>query len=97
MTKGKFALGALIGAIAGVIAGILTAPKSGRQTRADLKDKAAELKKETAKRAEQAKTKSGEIAADVKEKVDDYKDRGSRAANGAIEGARKGFYEKDKK
>lgn len=27
MSKGKFALGAVIGAVAGVIAGILTAPK----------------------------------------------------------------------
>lgn len=94
MTKGKFALGALIGAVAGVIAGILTAPKSGKETRADIKEKAGELKQETAKRTEQAKARSGEIAADVKEKVDDYKERGARAANGAVEGAKKGFYDK---
>lgn len=45
MSKGKFALGALFGAVAGVIAGVLTAPKSGKETRADLKAKADELKK----------------------------------------------------
>ena len=44
MTIGKFALGALIGAAAGLVAGILTAPKSGKETRADLKAKADELK-----------------------------------------------------
>ena len=46
MSKGKFALGALVGAVAGVIAGVLTAPKSGKETRADIKKKAGELKKE---------------------------------------------------
>ena len=44
MSKGKFALGALIGAVAGIVAGILNEPKSGKETRADLKCKAAELK-----------------------------------------------------
>lgn len=39
MSKGKVALGAIIGAAAGVVAGILTAPKSGKETRADLKKK----------------------------------------------------------
>ncbi len=36
-TKG-FALGAAIGAVTGVVAGILFAPKSGKETRADIKD-----------------------------------------------------------
>ena len=44
MSKGKFAFGALLGAAAGVVAGFLTAPKSGKETRADLKAKAEELK-----------------------------------------------------
>ena len=44
MTKGKFVLGALIGAAAGVVAGMLTAPKSGKETRADLKSKAHDLR-----------------------------------------------------
>ena len=42
--KAKFPLGAVIGAAAGVIAGILTAPKSGKETRDDIKSKAEELK-----------------------------------------------------
>ncbi len=49
--KAKFTFGALIGAAAGIVAGMLTAPKSGRETRADLKLKARELKAGAAKRA----------------------------------------------
>lgn len=43
--KTKFALGAVIGVAAGVVAGMLAAPKAGKETRADLKEKAAELKR----------------------------------------------------
>lgn len=43
-TGGKFVLGAIFGAIAGAIAALLTAPKSGKETREDLKDKANEYK-----------------------------------------------------
>jgi gas vesicle protein len=88
MSKGKFALGALIGAVAGVVAGVLTAPKAGKETRADIKGKATELKEKAAEKAELAKMKSEE----VKEKVDDYKERGGRA----VEAAKKGFNEKEK-
>ncbi len=38
--SGKLALGAAIGAAAGYVAGILTAPKSGKDTRSDIKDAA---------------------------------------------------------
>lgn len=37
-TVKKFALGTLVAAAAGYVAGILTAPKSGKETRADIKD-----------------------------------------------------------
>lgn len=40
----RFPLGAVVGVVAGVVAGILTAPKSGKETRADIKHKAGELK-----------------------------------------------------
>lgn len=43
-TGRKFAIGALIGTVAGFVTGILTAPKSGKETRKDLADKADELK-----------------------------------------------------
>ena len=40
----KFAVGAILGAAAGLVAGILTAPKSGKETRQDLKNKAGDMK-----------------------------------------------------
>ncbi len=93
MSKGKFALGALIGAVASIVAGILTAPKSGKETRADLKGKAAELKSEAAKRADDAKVKSTKAFNEAKHQAEEYKERGERA----VENAKKGFFSKKDK
>lgn len=90
MSKGKFALGALIGAAAGVVAGILTAPKSGKETRADIKAKAGEIKGEAKKKATEVKSKANTVAKDVKSKAEDLKGRTERA----IAGAKKGFNSK---
>ena len=35
--NGKFVLGAIFGAIAGTVAGVVLAPKSGEETRKDIK------------------------------------------------------------
>lgn len=59
---GKFFLGALFGAIAGAVAGILFAPKSGKETRKIIGDKA----KDYAEKGKEALDKGGEIA---KEKI----------------------------
>ncbi len=40
----SFVKGALIGALAGVTAGVLFAPKSGKETREDIKNKGVEIK-----------------------------------------------------
>lgn len=52
---GKFFLGAVIGAIAGGITGVLTAPKSGKETQADIKKGGEKL----AKKAKSAVKKAG--------------------------------------
>lgn len=91
MSKGKFALGALLGAAVGVAAGILTAPKSGKETRADLKAKADEAKKKADKAIADAKVKGQKVYNDMRAKADtavggaqdtmnDYTDRVKRAA-----------------
>lgn len=50
MKNRSFALGALVGVAAGVVAGLLTAPRSGKVTRADMKRQAHKLKAKAAKR-----------------------------------------------
>jgi gas vesicle protein len=90
MSKGKFALGALFGAAVGVVAGILTAPKSGKETRADIKAKAGEIKGQAEKKVDEVKTKATEVAGDVKKNAEDLKGRTERA----VEGAKKGFNSK---
>lgn len=52
---------------AGFVAGILVAPKSGKETRQDIKDKAAEAKHVAAEKAEQVKSAIHDGAESLKE------------------------------
>ena len=88
MAKGKkFGFGIILGAIAGVATGLLTAPKSGKETREDIKKKASEVKgsaerklkdahKELDKVAAEAKGKAKSLQGKAKEELDDL---GSKA------------------
>lgn len=83
MAKGKkFGLGILIGAAAGVITGLLTAPKSGKETRQDVKSKAKEVKgsaerklkeahKELSKLSDEAQVKAKELQGKAKDELND--------------------------
>ncbi|MEI7682826.1 MAG: YtxH domain-containing protein [Candidatus Saccharibacteria bacterium] len=54
MGKAKnVAIGAMIAGVAGYVTGILTAPKSGKETRKDIKDKAMQTKVEAEKQLKQ--------------------------------------------
>ena len=77
----KFAIGAVIAAAAGYVAGILTAPKSGKETRKDIKDTAArtytaaekELKvlhTELSKLMDEAGKKAGELKGSAQKNLD---------------------------
>jgi gas vesicle protein len=57
----KFAIGALIGATAGIITGILTAPKSGKETRKDIKDTASKVFAEAEKKLKSLYSELGEL------------------------------------
>jgi gas vesicle protein len=74
MNKGKFVLGTVLGAAAGVVAGVLTAPKSGQETRADLKAKAAELREEAARRANRGTDGDG-ITGSIKKQAEKIIDK----------------------
>lgn len=101
--KGKFTLGAIVGIAAGVVTGILTAPKSGKETRGDIKQKAGKLKKgadekaskakrEAAQKADQAKEAVTGAADDALDKAEDLKARTKQA----IKGAKAGFNKKQR-
>ena len=62
----KKVLTVLGAAAAGFAAGILTAPKSGKETRADIKKKAGELKTATVKTAKKAQAAAKDGAEAVK-------------------------------
>ncbi|MNL34533.1 YtxH-like protein [compost metagenome] len=68
---------------------MLTAPKSGKETRADLKSKAHDLRDQADEAADAAKVKAADVADEVKYKAEDLRERTEHA----IEGAKKGFRE----
>ena len=75
MSKGRFAIGAIIGTAAGLIAGLLTAPKSGKETRADIKQKAVDLKENAEQKADKIRKRTEEVAGDLKDDFDELRDR----------------------
>ena len=75
MSKGRFAIGAIIGTAAGLIAGFLTAPKSGKETRADIKQKAVDLKENAGQKADRIRQRTEKVAGDVKYDIGELKDR----------------------
>lgn len=104
MSKNKFALGTLIGATVGLIAGFLTAPKSGKETRADLKVKAGQVKADAASKTEYAANKAADFSNETKLRAQELVDKAKTEAidlrqrsERAVEGAKKGFFEKSKK
>lgn len=67
----KLAIGAVIGAAVGVAAGILTAPKSGRETRDDIRKKANDAKDKAALTRDDAVLKAEEFADDIRARASD--------------------------
>jgi len=74
---GKFVLGAAIGAAVGAIAGILTAPKSGKETRTDIKEKACEAKDIAGEKVEEGKKAVKSLKGKVSAR--DKKDKSGKA------------------
>lgn len=75
----KVALGALIGTAAGMIAGVLLAPKSGEETRKDIRDAAEDatrnMKANVNDTIDTIKYKTDELGYDIKDKYHDFQDR----------------------
>ena len=66
----KLVAGLAIGAAAGMVAGILTAPKSGKETRADLAKKAKDIKGKVSNKAGDLKNRTTQFGKEAKESWD---------------------------
>lgn len=65
-TAKKIAIGGVFAAIAGYIAGILTAPKSGKETREDIKETTTKTVSEAEKELKKLHTELGKIIDEAK-------------------------------
>jgi gas vesicle protein len=90
---GKVAIGAAITAVAGYIAGILTAPKTGKETREDLKNKAAETYSAAEKELKKLHTELGDVIAEAGDKVAELRGKSGKSLDEAVT---KGQKAKDK-
>ena len=74
----------LVGGVVGAATALLFAPRSGEETRAEIRDKAVELRDRTTETVKdtvsQAKSKAYELKDNVLEKADELKQRGKQTA-----------------
>ncbi len=73
MAKKGLIKGGLIGVILGAIGGILFAPKSGKETRKDIKDAAVKANREAEKKLKKLHAELKDKSVEVKQMADDYK------------------------
>ena len=81
--KGWFK-GTIFGAIGGAIAGLLFAPKSGKETREEIKQGAVKAKDDAAKRFEGVKEEVTDKAEEAKVVAEKYAGKTKRAAKKAV-------------
>lgn len=77
-TSGKVILGTAFAAAAGYVAGILTAPKSGKETRQDIKEKAAETYAAAEKELKKLHTELSDVLEQVNNKLKELRQEGGR-------------------
>jgi gas vesicle protein len=87
------AIGAAVAGVAGYVAGILTAPKSGKETRKDIKEKAAQAKTEAEKRLKTMHSELSVLIAKGKKQVTTTKES---AREGLLDALDKAQAAKDK-
>lgn len=79
----KWALGAVVAGIGGYIAGILTAPKSGKETREDIKQEAVKIKSEAEKKLKELHTELDKVVKEGQGKADELKTNAQSALKAA--------------
>lgn len=83
-TAKKFAVGTVIAAVAGYLAGILTAPKSGKETRSDIKEKATETYTAAEKELKKLHTELGDLITEASEAVSKLKGKSKKELDDVI-------------
>jgi len=86
---GKIVLGTAIAAAAGYVAGILTAPKSGKETRKDIKDKAVETYAAAEKELKKLHTELGDALTQVAAKTKELREKGGRKFDDVVNQSQK--------
>mgnify|MGYP005812351417 CR=1 FL=1 len=86
-TSKRFAVGAAFAAAAGYLAGILTAPKSGKETRSDIKEAAQRTYSEAEKQLKEAHTELSKTLEEVRAKTGDLSERAKIELDKAVETA----------
>ncbi len=81
---GKWALGALAAGVVGYLAGILTAPKSGKETREDIKVAASKAGREAEKRLKELYNELSELVDEGSVKAHELKARAKLELEDAI-------------
>ena len=84
----KFAVGAIIAAAAGYVAGILTAPKSGKETREDIKDTAVRTYNAAEKELKTLHTELNKLMDEANKKAGEFKGTAQKNLDKAVEGAK---------
>ena len=82
----KLAIGAAISAVLGYIAGILTAPKSGKETREDIKSKAHETYAAAEKELKKLHTELTDVIDEVSDRITSF--RSSKDVTAALDRGR---------
>lgn len=81
-SSGKSVLtGLLIGAAIGAATALLMAPRSGEETRAEIRNKAMEYRDRTRDVVNEAKTKAQDLKEGMVEKAEDLRNRGKETVN----------------
>jgi gas vesicle protein len=81
----RWALGALVAAAAGYIAGILTAPKSGKETRQDIKEAAEQGMAEAEKQLKRLHTQLADTIGQAKQKAGELQGTAKKDLQAAID------------
>src|SRR5215831_17527352 len=84
----RFAIGTVLAAAAGYVAGILTAPKSGKETRADIKNAAERGMAEAEKQLKKLHTELNELLMQAADKLEKLKGTARTDLEKAVAAAR---------